>query len=505
MASEVQNLLRSHGPSVTSELISIMVDSGISESAARQRISRAKPDYIRLAGLRLAKNARFLYLPDQFADEKYWKALERALDKYGKAYWCALTGLKARGGRCLKSQFPMVCGAPLARKGQLSPERILSRLEAINLLKEKEDPISGDSYISFLPGYYPKDVLGEIKAVSLAEFVAIQAIKDWARKLGFGSYNSFLVRGDENLPVVSGVAWDISAPSYIRPLVSARTGTLKPGFLVCDVNIRGVLGEEEVTKFLRKYDMASAPMNVGPILPFLVAGSFTNSAFDKAKSAGILAVTIPNLFGDDVMKALNDLIKLLTDTGATASVNPEHLFNVMSQLTRIEGAANNLRGALFELVIGSLFKDVKEGFLTAGVEIVNVQQGRIAEVDVIFDENDSNMSFVIECKSKIPGSKVSLAEVKKWYADRVPLIAEALFTKTAYKGRKLHFEIWTNGVFHESALNWLNGQKKKMESYSVDWKDGSGIKLFAEQSKNKAIRKILNDHYFKNPMTKIAT
>lgn len=504
MSNSIRTLLETHGPCLTSELIARMSEQGISSSAARQRITRARSEYKRLAGLRFAKNARFIYLEEHFGDAQFWAAMERAFASSGKSYWGAVVGLKAKGGRCPKSLFPIICGAPLSRTGQLSPDRILERLSAINLLEEVQDEKLGQPYVEFRPHSYFAQSAAETNAVLMAEFVALQGIKDWARRIGFGSYGKFRVRDETELPVVSSVAWDITAPSYLRPLVSARGGTLRPGFFVCDINLNGAIDDDQVNLFLRKYDMAAAPINVAPIMPFLVAETFTSSAFDKAKAAGIGAVTLSNLFGEAVSKALQDLIKLLSDTGATAAVNPEHLARVMAELTKIEGAANNLRGALFELAIGSLVKDVEDGFVRTGYEITNYLSGRKAEIDVLLDKPDEKTSLVLECKAKTPGSKVSLAEVQKWYSDRVPLIGETLRQDRHYLDKKLVFEMWTNATFHECAWSWLNTQNRSFENYSIAWKDGAEIKRYAQKAKNGAIRKVLDEHYFKNPLTKLA-
>ncbi|MEJ2743484.1 MAG: UvrD-helicase domain-containing protein, partial [Gammaproteobacteria bacterium] len=50
--------------------------------------------------------ARFIYLDSQFATQDYWEGLERAFREHGMSYWCAIAGLRVRGGVCLKSQFP---------------------------------------------------------------------------------------------------------------------------------------------------------------------------------------------------------------------------------------------------------------------------------------------------------------------------------------------------------------------------------------------------------------
>ncbi|MBO9599986.1 MAG: hypothetical protein J7559_19465, partial [Cohnella sp.] len=55
-----QSLMRI-GPCLTSDLIKNYVDAGMTEAAARKKVNRALDQYVRLAGLRFTKNARFIY------------------------------------------------------------------------------------------------------------------------------------------------------------------------------------------------------------------------------------------------------------------------------------------------------------------------------------------------------------------------------------------------------------------------------------------------------------
>ena len=504
MSTDIRDLLKAKGPSLTSELIEHMVAQGISASAARQRITRSKNEHKRLAGLRFAKNARFIYLEDQFGRPEFWTAIERAFQSSGISYWGAVVGLRARGGCCPKSMFPAVCGAPLARVRQLSPERILERLSAIQLLEEFKDPETQDAYVRFYPHSYHRDSDARAKALMLAESVALLACRDWARKMGFGSYGKFRLRGDPELPVVSGIAWDMSAPSYLRPLARMHNGSIRPGFFVCDINLNGPITEDLVRLFVRKHSLASAPSNVAPIMPFLVGDVFGQSAFDLARQSGIAATTIENLFGRDTAKALRDLIELLSNSAATAAMNPEHLYKVMDWLTKIEGAANNLRGALFELAVGTLCKDIEGGYLVVGDKRRETQSGQQAEIDVLLNRPNGEPVLVVECKSKIPGASVSLNEVQRWFQDRVPLIHKILEQDGHYNERLFRFELWTNGPLRADAISWLNGQKTNYDGYTIGWKDGSELKKYANQTKSAAIRKILKEHYFLHPLAKLA-
>lgn len=504
MVVSVKDILESQGPGLTGEVIETLVENGVSKVAARKRVERANFDYTRLAGVRFAKNARFIYLDHQYGGKDFWKAVERAFEKAGTSYWHMVNGLRARGGRCKASYFPIVASAPKARKSQLSPARILERLCDVNLLEVRK--LTNDvEYVQFQPNIYHKISEERLLATHLAETILLNAVITWSQKLGFGSYNQFQIRTEEELPIVSGLAWDMSAPSYIRPLRQVVGGKLLPAFFVCDVNLNGPLSEGYVLSFIHKHDVASAPRNVAPILPLLVGDVFTQAAYDLAKQKGIMAVTVADLFGDDVRKALQDLINLMSDAGATVSVNPQHLAAVLNSLSKIEGSANNLRGTLFEFVAGSLLKDIEsEGYLEIGKKHTDFKKtGDQFEIDILLNQEDKNRVLIVECKSKIPGSLVSLEEVKRWHNDRVPLIYRTLKDSYRLEGREFIFELWSNGGLHAQASNWLENQKPQFNEYKVGWKDGPALKAYSNKAKSSAIRQALKDHYFTHAYSKV--
>jgi hypothetical protein len=497
------DILREAGPSLSTELIEEMVAKGASSSAARQRIVRglAAPsfDIVRLAGLRFQHNARFLYLRDQFGGREFWLALERAFRKSGVSYWRAITGMKARGGYVPLTLFATVSGAPTARKGQLSPQRILERLSAIQLLTTVADD-NGHEYVRFLPNVYQTDPPATVRARLLAEQVALEGVKEWVRRLGFGSFDQVRVRNVDLPPEVASVRWDLSAPSYIRPLVALSATGPKPGFIVADIILRGLVDEDMVAAFVSKHDLATAPAGIAPVMPFVVADGFTNDAFRLARSKGIVAATTRMLLGDEIARALGELIDILTNLGATAAVNPGHLEHVLNTLTRIEGTASNVRGALFELAIGYLVKEIEGGYMKAGERVRDPSTGSPAEIDVLLDRPDDKPVLVVECKAKAPGSLVSLADVQRWRQNRIPVILEALRADQRFTNRAIEFGLWSNGRFHPAALAWLQAQPTLTQPHRFDWKGYEELLEYTRSAKSAVISKIMNDHYFRHPL-----
>jgi hypothetical protein len=502
--SDLARLLADRGPSLTTELIEHMVANGASQAAARQRITRGLAadgfQITRLAGIRFQHNARFVYLRDQFGDLKFWRALERAFRRSGQSYWRAVVGLRARGGRIPRRLFAVASGAPAARTGHTSPARILERLRAIQLLTIEEDS-EGEEWVTFLPYAYRSDTAPQVRARLLAEMVALEGVKEWVRRLSFGSYEQVRLRGGETEPEVAGVAWDLSAPSYIRPLVSVSGATAKPGFVVADILLREVVEPDAVEAFVGKYDIAAAPARVGPILAFLVADGFSAPAFGAAKAKGIIPATTEMLLGDDIARALRELVEVLTNLGATVAVNPGVLDRVLSTLTKIQGAAANVRSSLFELAVGYLAKEIEGGYMTAGAKVRHPLTFETADIDVLVDRPDQAPVLVIECKAKMPGSRVSLSDVQRWRGNRLPLISDAMQDNARFAGRVIDFQLWTNGDFHPAALAWLETQPPAYSLHTIGWKDGAALKAYAGLAKSEVISKIMNEHYFRDALT----
>ena len=172
----------------------------------------------------------------------------------------------------------------------------------------------------------------------------------------------------------------------------------------------------------------------------------------------------------------------------------------MSALTKIEGAANNLRGALFELAVGSLAKDIEGGYLLVGKKSRDPSSSRSVEIDVFLDQPEENSVLIIECKSKIPGTSVSQEEIRRWYEDRVPLIHKILAQDDRYRNRFFRFELWSNGPIDPRALKRVGIQNTGSDGFSVGWKGGAMLKEYAKKAESSAIRNMLNEHYFNHPL-----
>ena len=87
MAVTVESVLKTFGPSLSSDLKDILVNKyNLTQDAARQKISRAGGDVFKLKNLPFPRNATFVYLKSQFGSHDYWLALHEALLKTNSSY-----------------------------------------------------------------------------------------------------------------------------------------------------------------------------------------------------------------------------------------------------------------------------------------------------------------------------------------------------------------------------------------------------------------------------------
>lgn len=498
MASHsIHSVLAAHGPGLTSEVAARLRTLGVSPAAARQRISRLSPDVRILHGLPFPKRARFIYLDDQFGSARYWDSLIRAIDTANPAYAAALNGIRARGGVVPIEHFDIISGSPVKQSRQLASSAVLDRLLSVRLLKRHR--IDGVGEFIFLDGPDLPDPFhwfNVLRPRLITEDVLLNAIRSWAGRMNMASPNAMTIRGGPEPPQFATVRFDLCGPSYLRPMQRFRQGKLLPGFLVADVLLGQELNEAFVAPFIRKCTLLSYVRRARPFMPMLIADHFTPDALRACRARGIVATRPETIFGQDVGRALTDLLQTLSNAAAVAASDPGHIEDLFRQLSKIEGAAANIRGALFELIVGHLVRSIEGGSIDIGVLVHD--QGRSAEIDVRH-VNEREVT-IYECRGNQPSTRVTAETIKKWLEEKVPTIYGALNAAGRFDNSQFRFEYWSCGTFDEEALALLQGARKRIRRYEVAWKDSTAIKQYSQRIRAGGIRKILNEHYFNHPL-----
>ena len=470
----------------------------LSPDAARKRVSRALPPIRKFPFRLLPKSEAFLYHEGDRNSERYWDGLLRDLRETGSIHGLAIDGLLARGGQAQRTSFDVVAGAPEAQRKQVPSSRVLDNLKSAGLVDLVEAGEMGQC-VRARPDVFETPDTSEFRARTVAEDVLMDGLREWARKLGLASYNAIDIRNDERAAKFSTFHWDLSGPSYLLPLVSPGRDGLKPGFFVADVFCSGTLGLPHIQYFLRKVRMTKAMHRVVPFLPVLLADHFTNEALRAGKQAGIMMATTCNLFGDTIAHALTSLIDILSRAAAVAAANPERVVELLKDLRSIEGAAGNLRGALFEMIVGYLVREIDGNSIDIGEVIRDPNSGKSAEIDVRRIKENQECWFY-ECRARQPAARIGVDEVAIWI-EKIGRIHRYHRSEDRFQGCQFGFELWTTGLFDNDALKLLERTKAQRRRIRIAWKDGTQVRDYAKRASRKAILDTLDEHYFKHPLS----
>lgn len=499
-ANELEALLAREGPGLTSEFARRLEALGNSPEAARKKVSRGGPKVLRLSGLSFPKNARFIYLERQFGTQAYWDALIRDIGKSSPAYGAALAALANRGGLVPLDQFPIICGAPILQKGQVPAATVLERLKAVQVLGVETVDGVGEC-VALRAGREGDDLdHHRLKGRLAAERILLLAVKDWARRTGMASWDKVVTRLDGTLPQYGPFGWDLTAPSYVRPLTRwGKDGKLKPGFVVCDVLFGQRVDATGMAAFVRKVQMLSALQKVTPCMSMIVADGFTSEAVRLGRSHGVMVTTPGSLLGRDVAVGLSSLLQMLTKAAAAAVKRPELIPELFDKLGQIEGAVGQMRGALFEMLVGHAVHEIEGGSIDIGRRMYGYD-GVSAEFDVLLVKERLWVK-TFECKAHHPGALIDLDAAMAWLEVDVPKRFAILRSNDRFRDCPIGLELWTTGGFTPEAVSFLADAKARLRRYSIDWKDGPAVREYVRQLKTPGLMKMLDDHYFRHPMT----
>lgn len=490
----IETFLEDHGPALSSTVAKHLVDTyGMTPAQARQRVSRAK-HVRRLAGIAFPHRSKFLYQDRQFGSPRYWDNLAEALISSGSAYGYAINALRQREGMVPERHFAIVCGAPLRQKKHLAPETIFQRMSEAGILKRVTLPSIGECIsLAMKDAEYSWNET-EFRARLITEEILMSAVRDWLKKLGIASYHQVNTREDEDLPQVATFAWDMTAPSYLGHMVKKmQDGQVKPGFVACDVYLGHEVTEAGASPFVRKCVTLRSLQKVGPCMQIFVANKFSAAAFGLLKRHGIIPATPRSLFGEEVADGLVQLRSILS-SAAESTVDPERFEALFSKLGKIEGAAIQLRGTLFEYLTAELFRqsarDVKMNY------IFKPSGGKdTAEADVVAVYNDEIR--VIECKGYSPRGTVSIDLFKRWLQINVPRCHKAISEHPDWRNRPVHFEFWCSGKLSEEALELFQSAKHKVKPsrYSLHLRIGTELHDAFQKNRDTGLLTAFERHF----------
>ncbi|MDY0166943.1 MAG: hypothetical protein RBS80_10390 [Thermoguttaceae bacterium] len=426
-----------------------------------------------------------------------------ALDETKSVYGFAIHALLGRQGTVPKKWFDVISGSPKRLKGHLSSNRVLADLQRLEMIDIVSVPAIGECVR--LTGFpLETDVsFARLKATLVTDRFFLTAIEDWLKKLGLVSYHKVDLRADDGSPTFGHFGWDLTAPSYIHPMVCYRAGAKAlPGFVVVDIALHSHLGDKQIGYFVNKCDILRNQKRTRPFMSLLVAQGFTEEAYRIGKTRGMIFTTPELLFGKDVAEGLRTLTKTLENAARYAVKTPEVIPTLFSKLGRIEGASGNLRGALFELIVGHCVKEKDGGYIDIGVEIKDPQSGEFAEIDVLRVKQNQEVC-IYECRGHAPDVTVDDKTIEHWIEHRIPRIRRWILNQSHYSKCKLSFEFWTTGTLTPEASAHLRNASTKTRKYTIAWKTGQEVYEYVQAVGSKRLMHVMKEQYLKHPLSQL--
>lgn len=476
----IYDYLKMNGPCLSGDLIRQLKNEGASDEAIRKRISRLKPPVHKKKGF-FKDNQSFIFLDKQFETEEYYENLIIALKKAAKKYYSIIKAIEYHKGYIKKEHLASYTFSPILNlKTHKNYNNIISNLKDLNLITEEgntyyvlSDKVSGNTNKNF--NYY--------KGVEFAKNTILTQFYDYARKIGLISYNAGRFHSE-----FAKFQFNFVAPSYVTGITKylSEAAKIQPAFILVDVLIGNKTEEEEILFFINKIDIIKSQSSSN-FLPYLIVENISQSALKTLKEKGIIVGFINQLFGSEYQDLVKELINIITNSGAILNNNPQAFLKLLTQLNKlVDGKINNLKGDLFELVVGYYYSTISQRIdIGKKINFNNIDK----EIDVVA----YSQTLLVICECKAYKNMIDESTVKAWLSEKVPTIYK--WAKAYNNNILIKFEFWSASGFTDEAKEYLLTQIKKAKKYSIDFIDERKIFDKAQELGIHKIKEIMREYF----------
>ncbi len=482
--TSVQNILKERGPSLSSEIAFLLEKrDGISNDAARKRISRVKNPVKKLGGISLPNKEKFLFLDGEFRSDKFYESLTKAFKSTHSSYGQALIGLQSRGGIIRRDYFPIatgLCTYP-TKKHRLHKdiENELIKLGVLNVLDTPEGEMIGIRNQG--------ELSKKRKAVLIAESIILSSMRSWLTKTGMSSYDATEIRGDK-VPHFAQFKWDIVGPSYLSGLTDFAESKIKPGFIAGDI-IFDTVTLEDIYPFLEKCKVVKNQRGHRRFIPMFIADFYGEDALMELKRQGCLLARPETIFGEEEAELLRELVRTIDNAAAAIVKNPNRVFEIMKRLNKVEGASYNLRGVILEFIVARLYS--LDGYQVDIRQRV-FAEGKHAEIDI--KANKPNEVVCIECKGKTSGNLVDVDEIENWLSSSVPTVKKWLKKADSLPDKK-RFEFWVSTDFTDAAKKLISNIENTHKKQPIAFLNGKDLRQKLKNLNQTSIIEVYKEHF----------
>lgn len=475
--TSIQSILKNKGPLLSSELAKQLSSKEfINVNTASQRIGRSQETQ-QIKGF-FKSNQSLCYLADHAKNENLLSVLSDAMLEHGRKYWYTLNALKLHQGVVSKRYLETYTNYPvLPLAGHLPFEKVMS-----NFIKQDILIYNGADYI-YSPKF-SKIVTNPLlhKTIELIKDNVLSDFHSLTRNTGLISYHS-----GESFGEFGKFRWAFKG---VSPIAGLRNNN-KLGFLLADILIGRPFYKNDVLFFIEKLKHIQNFKNASKIFPIVLIDDLETDAMHILKSHGIAIGFIKEFFGSKYAETLKELISILNNAGASLKTDPDKYLELIQQLKKYnEGLANNIRGALFEFVVGHIHQQDCQS-LDLGREIIE-NSGR-HDMDLLAIYRDKVV--VAECKAT--KSVVDLEMVEKWLSEKIPAFRNWILKQETYKVKNMEFEYWSTSGFTPEAIDRLDNSASSVSKYKIAYYGPSKLRDRVKQMGNKKLKEALDNFFLK--------
>lgn len=474
----LEEILKKDGPLLSSELArKISIANRMEFNTASQTVTRNK-SIKKIKGFYVS-NQSLCYLDIHVENNLLFDCLIQSLFENGKKYWYCLNAIRLHGGIISQKYLQCYTNYPiLPLKTHLPFEKIMQNFISQNIL------IFNDEYYMFSPKLLQgKTISFSYKAIEMIKDNILEHFDSLAKNIGLVSYNT-----GEFFAEHGKFLWAYKGVSAITGLKQNNDN----GFLLADIIIGKRIAEKDIDFFVKKIKHIQSFKNSSRLIPFLLVDNLSKNALQMLKENGIVVGFIGELFGQKYAETLKELISILNNAGASLKKSPEKYLELIKQLKKYnEGLANNIKGTLFEFLIGHIHS-LNSNSIDIGWEIYENHARHEIDVLAIY----SNKIVFVECKAT--KSEIDIEAIEKWIEKKIPAFKKWFDKQETWNKKSLEFEFWSISGFTKEALEKLNYLSSTSTRYKITHFQAEDIRNKAKEIKNKKMKEAIDNFFLKN-------
>lgn len=473
----IESILSQHGPLMSSELARHLgLKDSIPINTASQKVSRDS-NIEKIKGF-YSSNQSFCYLKEHENNGIFYDKFIKSLYENGRKYWYCINALRLHGGILNQTFLECYTNYPIMPlKGHLPFNKVMQKFVKEGIL------VYNDSYYSLARKFNLNRTTSIAhKTIEQIRIDILTSFNSLVKNTGIISFKS-----GAQFAEYGKFRWAFKGVSNITGLIQNGNS----GFLLADILIGNSIYEDDVRFFIEKIQHIQSYKNAPRILPFFLVDDLDKNALSLLKQKGIVVGFIGELFGQKYAETLKELITILKNAGASLKKTPEKYLDLIKELKKYnEGLANNIRGALFEYMVGHIHS-INCQSVDIGMEIIENMTRHEMDIHAIY----SDKVVIAECKAK--KAMVDLETISNWIDIKLPAFKNWFDKQETFKKKKLEFEFWSTSGFTDNALERLKRFSESAQKFKVSYFQSKEIREKAVSMDNKKLKEALDNFFLK--------